>query len=74
MDKLTILEAKILFFISEYIEKHNYPPAVREVAEGCYISVSVAHKYIKKLQNKGFIETTNNTARSIVLKKNKRYL
>lgn len=71
MDKLTKLEASILFFINDYISTHFYPPTVREVADGCYISVSVAHKYIMKLSRKGFIEITPNTARSIVLKKNK---
>lgn len=70
MESLTRLEANILFFIDDFIIENHYPPSVREVADGCYISASVAHKYIIKLSHKGFIDVKPNTSRSIVIKKN----
>lgn len=49
---------ELLDFIKAYIIKHQYPPTVREMAEGMgYYSTSTVYSHLQKLFIDGRIET-----------------
>lgn len=49
---------KIKTFIIHYIEKHGYPPTVREISEGTGLkSTSSVYTYLTKLITDGELET-----------------
>ena len=51
-------QEKILNIIISYINEHQYPPTVRDILERSdYKSVSTVHGYMRKLFEKGFLET-----------------
>ena len=54
---LTDRESEVLDIIVEYINKNGYAPSVREIGEIVGLkSSSTTHKYLKKLEAKGYIE------------------
>ena len=59
----------ILAAIQEYIEDHGFPPSVRDIQDMTGInSTSKVQRILNELADKGYIERTPETARSIVLK------
>jgi len=66
--KLTKRQRQILDYITDFFKDHDYAPSYREIAD--YFSLSSAatiHQHIKTLQEKGFLKTDFNQARSIEL-------
>lgn len=58
----------VLEIIREYIDKNKISPTVREICDISEIkSTSTVHKYIKRLENLGYINKKNNSPRSIRL-------
>ncbi|USK46364.1 transcriptional regulator [Cytobacillus oceanisediminis] len=56
MRDLTRRQKEVLEAISEYINKHNYPPAFRDIADMLGIkSSSTISDLLLKLKNKGYI-------------------
>lgn len=56
MRDLTRRQKEVLEAISEYINKHNYPPAFRDIAAMLGIkSSSTISDLLHKLKNKGYI-------------------
>lgn len=56
MRDLTRRQMEVLEAISEYINKHNYPPAFRDIADMLGIkSSSTISDLLHKLKNKGYI-------------------
>lgn len=67
MDLLTDNERRLLLYIKERIADH-LPPTVREICRDLGIkSTSSAHRLLKSLQSKGYIDITENANRSIRL-------
>lgn len=65
---LTPRQKAVLDFISEYIQKHEYAPSYREIAEHFqFASVATVAEYIDILRAKGYLEREENAARSLQL-------
>lgn len=63
---LTERESQVLGTIVEYIKQNGYGPSVREIGEIVGLkSTSTVHVYLKKLQEKGFIERKENFPRAL---------
>lgn len=67
--QLTERQTEVLCFIENYIKQHGYSPSLREISKGVFVSKPVAQKHIMNLYDKGYIQITPRTARSIVILK-----
>ena len=57
--------AAVLSFILAYTSQHEYPPTLREIAEGVGLaSTGVALYYLRQLEARGRIERTAKHARA----------
>jgi len=66
-DSLTKKQKQILDYLIEFFQDFGYMPSYREIAEAFELSSpSSIHQYMKALEDKGFV-TTSNEARSIEL-------
>lgn len=55
-------------FIGEYVDRHGYPPSIRDIQAGCDISsTSVVDYNLKKMEALGYIRRDPEVSRSIVL-------
>lgn len=67
---LTLSQRKTFEFILQYIHQHDYSPTSAEIAQGIGIkSRGVVHRYLKGLQNNGYIKLTPKRHRNIELLK-----
>lgn len=65
---LTPKQKEILEYIQRYIDRHDYAPSYREIAESFGLSsVATIAGYIDTLKEKGYLTNTENLARSIQL-------
>lgn len=66
--KLTKRQRQILDYLTEFSKKHGYAPSYREIGQhfGLSSTATIAG-HIKSLQEKGFLKTDFNQARSIEL-------
>ena len=62
---LTRLENNIYRFICDFLTENGYPPTEAEICKGCYISNSVAHRYVDRLQEKGYVCKQERKARTL---------
>lgn len=62
---LTPRQKQVLDFISEFIEEHEYPPSLQEIASHFNKSISTAQHYVDELLTKGYLEKEENVARGI---------
>jgi repressor LexA len=59
---------KVLAYIREFIDDHDYPPTVREIQVGCGLSSTSVVKYnLESLERDGFIRLIPDVARGIEL-------
>lgn len=65
--KLTSKQEKVLQFLTEFYEKNNFSPSMKEVANHFGVTISTVQGYFKELSLKGFINKLPNQSRSIVL-------
>ncbi|AEV29049.1 SOS regulatory protein LexA [Sphaerochaeta pleomorpha str. Grapes] len=65
MRELTERQKEVASFISKFIQKKNYAPSVRDIAEHFNFSVKAAHDHLKALEAKNVIKTTDGISRSI---------
>lgn len=54
-------------FIKAYIREHTYPPTLKEIGKGCYMSRTNATRYVDILQAKGRIARNPKLSRGITL-------
>ena len=55
-------------FIVQFTREHHYPPAIREIAQAVGLkSPSTVHFHLKKLEEKGLLQTVDGKSRAIVL-------
>lgn len=67
-NNLTKRQRQILDFITEFINKNNYAPSIREIGENFSLnSPATIHAHVENLKKKGFLKTSYNEARSIEL-------
>lgn len=67
--KLSDREKEIYKFIREAIRTEGYAPSVRDVCEALGIkSTSTVHMYIKRLEEKGYIDRRDGKSRAITVK------
>lgn len=62
---------KILKFTEDYSVKNGYSPTVAEIAAAVKISPSTAFRYIKELEEAGFLNKSGGKKRGITLKSEK---
>ena len=65
-EKLT----RVMDYIRKFTEENGYTPSVREIAKECDIkSTATVHSYIEKLQNRGYLNKTDNKKRAVTIGK-----
>lgn len=57
----------IFSFICSYLDQHGFPPSLREIAHGCYLSLSTVSKYLGILEAQGRIKRQPGRARGLTL-------
>jgi len=68
MESLSARQQKILNFIRNFLEKHSFPPTVRDIVHGCGISsTSVADYNLAILEKEGFLKRHREVSRGIEL-------
>ncbi|MCS6845263.1 MAG: transcriptional repressor LexA [Caldilineales bacterium] len=68
-------QQKILDFIRQYIEEHDYPPTIREIGQAVKISsTSVVNYNLDKLVEAGLLERTSDVSRGLRLRDGARVL
>lgn len=61
---------KVMDYIRKFTEENGYTPSVREIGKECGIkSTATVHSYIEKLQNKGYLNKTENKKRAVTIGK-----
>ncbi|MDP2949474.1 MAG: transcriptional repressor LexA [Chloroflexota bacterium] len=66
--ELSPKQQKILRFIRQFLEEHDYPPSIRQIQDGCGISsTSVVDYNLKKLEGDGYIRRDREVSRAIEL-------
>lgn len=71
MKMLTARQKEVLDAIARYVDLHDYPPTIREIANSFSISIKGAYDHLKALEKKGFLRLGENKSRAIeVLRKN----
>lgn len=54
--------ARIYEFVVDYIQQHGYPPTIREIADGVYLSSTASvHTQLLRLFKEGILETDTAT-------------
>ena len=67
-DALSPKQRAILDFIRDYIEERDYPPAIRDIQQGCGISsTSVVDYNLKRLEERGYLRRDREISRAIEL-------
>ncbi len=65
-EKLT----RVMDYIRKFTEANGYTPSVREIGKECGIkSTATVHSYIERLQNKGYLNKTDNKKRAVTIGK-----
>jgi repressor LexA len=68
MANLSERQQRILEFIGQYLEEHNYPPTIREIGKAVGISSTSVVKYnLERLQEKKLIERSDEVSRGLRL-------
>ncbi len=66
--KLSLKQERILEFIHDFLETHQYPPTVRDIQSGCEISsTSVVDYNLRILQREGHLRREAEVSRGIEL-------
>lgn len=65
---MTESEYEVYCYIKEYISKKGFSPTVRNISEGCGMSLSWTHKLVKALKSKGYINYVPKTVRTITIR------
>jgi repressor LexA len=61
-------QIRMLQFIRSYLEEHSYPPTIREIGKAVGIpSTSVVKYNLERLQEKGYIERSEEVSRGLKL-------
>lgn len=64
---LTEREQEVLCYIKGYMSQNGFPPSVRDMAKGLFVSYKTAHRYLIQLEEKGTIKRAYRVPRAIQL-------
>jgi repressor LexA len=67
MKELTKRQKEVLLFIANHINKHSYPPTIREIAEHFKMSVKGAYDHVAALKRKNCLKQDGNRSRTMAL-------
>ena len=68
MKPLSDKQSRILEFIEEFIDDHDYPPTVRDIQYGCDISSTSVVKYnLDRLSEGGYLNRDSEVSRGIAI-------
>src|SRR4030042_2811786 len=68
MKELSAKQRRILEFIGEFIDEHDYPPSIRQIQEACDISsTSVVDYNLRILERNGYMRRDREVSRAIEL-------
>jgi repressor LexA len=67
MKELTKRQKDVLSFIANHINKHSYPPTIREIADHFSISVKGAYDHVAALKRKNCLKQDGNRSRTMAL-------
>ena len=68
MKTLSPRQQSILYFLQDFVERKGYPPSIREIVQGCYISsTSVVDYNLKALESEGYLRRDPEVSRGIEL-------
>jgi repressor LexA len=67
MKELTKRQKEVLSFIAIHINKHSYPPTIRDIAEHFTISVKGAYDHVAALKRKNCLKQDGNRSRTMAL-------
>ncbi|MCL2128181.1 MAG: transcriptional repressor LexA [Treponema sp.] len=67
MKELTERQKEVLSFIADHINKHSYPPTIREIAEYFTISIKGAHDHVTALKRKKQLKQNGKRSRTMEL-------
>ncbi|MDR0400003.1 MAG: transcriptional repressor LexA [Treponema sp.] len=70
MRELTERQKEVLSFIECFVDEHNYPPTIREIADFFEISVKGAHDHVTALKKKGALRQEEKRSRTMKVLKN----
>jgi len=71
MKELTKRQKDVLSFIANHINKHSYPPTIREIADYFSISVKGAYDHVAALKRKNCLKQDGNRSRTMALTESK---
>jgi len=71
MKELTKRQKEVLSFIANHINKHSYPPTIREIAEHFSVSVKGAYDHVAALKRKNCLKQDGNRSRTMALTETK---
>jgi len=71
MREITYRQKEVLTFIENHINKHSYPPTIREIADYFAISVKGAYDHVTALKRKNFVKQDSKRSRTMELTKSK---
>ena len=67
-DGLSEKQQRILDFVQEFLDEHDYPPSIRDIQQGCDISsTSVVDYNLKRLEERGLLRRDREISRAIQL-------
>ena len=67
-DGLSEKQQRILTFVEEFLDEHDYPPSIRDIQQGCEISsTSVVDYNLKRLEERGLLRRDREISRAIQL-------
>jgi len=68
MKEITLRQKKVLDFITGHLERHGYPPTLREIGSHLKVNGTLGvMKHLDALERKGFIRKTSGSSRGIAL-------
>jgi len=70
MTNLTKKQKQVFDFINTYISENGISPTIEEIRKKLKLkAVSTIHEHINSLKDKGYLSKSENSARSIIIKK-----
>jgi len=67
LEKLPIMQDKILRFIQDHLDDKSMPPTVREIGDNFGIKPATVFAHLKRMEKKGVLRRSSRNARSIEL-------
>ena len=57
----------VYLFVKAYIKEHTFPPSLREIGEGCFLSMTAVTRHLERLEGEGKLFREPGRARGITL-------